>query len=84
MQSPDLHTYPPAAVPVSPLPQGPFTEMELLPYAQQYLQDYQTTFGIYNDMSLMYLVKWLRERYEQIQGLSEDPAATVAVAYPLR
>ena len=46
--------------------------MELLPYAQQYQQDYQTTFGIYNDMSLMYFVKWLRERYEQIQGLSEQ------------
>ena len=48
---------------------GPFTEMDLLPYAQQYREDYVKTFRIYNDVALMFLVRGLRARYQQLQAL---------------
>jgi hypothetical protein len=48
---------------------GPFTEMDLLPYAQQYREDYIKTFQIYNDVALMFLVRSLRARYQQLQAL---------------
>jgi myosin heavy subunit len=48
---------------------GPFTEMELLPYAQQYREDYVKTFQIYNDVALMFLVHSLQGRYQQLQAL---------------
>jgi hypothetical protein len=39
---------------------GPYTVMSLLPYAQQYLSDVESTLHFYNDVALGYLVAELR------------------------
>ena len=47
---------------------GPYTVMQLLPYAQQYLHDLGNTLHFYNDIALKYRVAELRRE----RGLDRD------------